>query len=91
MVTAEITIKLVVNVLLSVTALAALIRLLPYQHTQQAKLNLVRVEVSEVEQRLDRLRNDFNRNFDPNQTRKVMQEQSPRVDPNQRRIFWVQQ
>ncbi|WP_013325093.1 hypothetical protein [Gloeothece verrucosa] len=91
MVAAEISVKLVVNVLLSVTAMAALTKLLPYQQVQLAKLHLIGVEREEVEKRVEHLREDFSRNFDPNQTRKIMQEQSPRVDPNQRRIFWVSQ
>ncbi len=88
LITAEITVKLVVNTILSLAALSALLKLLPYQLTQQAKLKEVRMEVQETEMRVDSLRSNFSRNADPNQARKVMQEQSPRIDPNQRRIFW---
>ncbi len=91
MVAAEIMIKLGINVLLCVTALATLSRLLPYQQVQLAKLQLIGVEKDEVAERVDKLRQDFSRNFDPTQTRQIMQEQSPRVDPNQRRIFWLEQ
>jgi uncharacterized membrane protein (DUF106 family) len=79
----------VANTILSMAAIAALVKLLPYQLTQQEKLREVRMEVQSTQERVNELRNNFSRNFDPNQTRKVMQEQSPRVDPNQRRIFWV--
>lgn len=91
MVAVEISVKLVVNILLSITAIAALTKLLPYQHLQLAKLHSIGVEREEVEKRVENLREDFSRNFDPNQTRKIMQEQSPRVDPSQRRIFWLEQ
>ena len=85
----EIKIKLTVNIFLSIVAIATLIKLLPYQLQQQAKLREVRVEVKEIETRVNELRDNFNRNFDPHQTRKIMQEQSPFIDPNQRRIFLV--
>jgi len=39
----------------------------------------------------NQLRGQFTRSFDPSQARQVMGEQSPRRDPNQRRIFWVSQ
>lgn len=84
----EIKIKVVVNVILSIAAIAALVRLLPYQFAQQAKLQEVRQDVKELETRVNRLRGNFTRNFDPSQMRKVMQEQSPFIEPNQRRVFF---
>jgi hypothetical protein len=90
MISAEIAIKLLVNAVLSLTAITALTRLLPYQQLQLAKLQLIGVERQEVEERVDLLREEFSRNFDPEQSKQVMQEQSPRVDPNQRRIFWLE-
>lgn len=87
----EIAIKLVVNGILSLTAIAALARLLPYQQMQLAKLNLIGVERQEVAARVEILRQEFSRNFDPQQSKQVMQEQSPRVDPQKRRIFWLEQ
>jgi hypothetical protein len=84
----EIKIKVVANVILSIAAIAALVRLLPYQFAQQAKLQEVRQDVQELETRVNRLRGNFSRNFDPSQMRKIMQEQSPFIDPNQRRIFF---
>jgi hypothetical protein len=83
----EILLKLGINAILAVGAISTLVRLLPYQHLQQIKLNEVRMQVQETERRVNELRNNFNRNFDPQQARKVMEEQSPRLDPNQRNIF----
>ncbi|MCU0537621.1 MAG: hypothetical protein MUD14_27360 [Hydrococcus sp. Prado102] len=82
----EIAIKLIANSVVSIAALAALVRLLPYQFSQQAKLQEIRLEVNETEAEVNTLRSNFNRYFDPTQAKKVMQEQSPRLDPNQRRI-----
>jgi hypothetical protein len=85
----EITIKLAVNGLLSMIAIVTLVKLLPYQFSQQQKLREVAVEVQETEKRVNELKDNFSRNFDPHQSKKVMEEQSPRVEPNQRRIFWL--
>lgn len=82
----EIAIKLIANSVLSIAALAALVKLLPYQFSQQAKLQEIRLEVNETEAEVHTLRSNFHRYFDPTQAKKVMQEQSPRLDPNQRRI-----
>lgn len=82
----EIAIKLIANGVLSIAALAALVRLLPYQFSQQAKLQEIRLEVNETEAEVKTLRSNFNRYFDSTQAKKVMQEQSPRLDPDRRRI-----
>jgi hypothetical protein len=85
----EVSIRLGVNVLLGVAAISALARLLPYNVTQQARLEELRTEVAEVEGRVDHLRAEFNRNFDPQQALNVMQEQSARMRPNQRQVIWL--
>lgn len=85
----EITTKLLVNGILSLAAIVALVKLLPYQLLQQEKLHEVRVKVEETEIRVNSLRENFSRNFDPSQSKNVMQEQSSRVDPNRRRVFWL--
>ncbi len=85
----EITIKLAVNGVLSIIALFTLFKLIPYQWSQQAQLKEIRVEVEETEKRVSQLRDDFRHNFDPHKVEKVMQEQSPRLHPTQRRIFWL--
>lgn len=84
----ETTAKLVVNVVLSAAALTGLVQLLPYHLSQQAKLREVRTEVRRAEERVKNLHADFSRANDPGQVRSVMQEQSFRVDPNQRQIVW---
>lgn len=87
----EASLKLGMNLILSIAASTALIKLWPYQEIQQDKLAEVHRAVQETEIRVDKLRNQLNRNFAPEQTKKLMQEQSYRVDPNQRRIFWMSQ
>ena len=84
----ETTVKLVVNIVLSTAAIAGLVQLLPYHLSQQAKLREVRAEVKRTEARVNSLRSDFSRSFDSGQAKSVMQEQSYRVDPNQRQVVW---
>jgi len=87
----EIWLRIIAYSAISITAVFAIARLLPYQQIQQAKLEEVRLAAQEKEERVNQLRGQFTRSFDPSQARQVMGEQSPRRDPNQRRIFWVSQ
>ena len=85
----EISVKLAINGILSLVALDSLFKLIPYQWSQQAQLKEIRVEVEETEKRVSQLRDNFRHNFDPHKVNKVMEEQSPRLHPTQRKIFWV--
>lgn len=88
---AELITKLVVNGLLSAAAIAAFSKLLPYHLAQQAKLEEIRIELRQTEERVDKLRDNFTISFDSYHSKMVMQQQSPKVDPNQRRIFLLEQ
>ena len=85
----ETTFKLAVNVTLSVAAASTLMRILPYQLSQQEKLQEIRAEVNVTEGRVNRLRDNFSHHFDPQQTKTIMQEQSNRVDPKQLQVVWT--
>lgn len=87
--TVEVTARLGVNLLLSSMAVAALIKLLPYNLDQQSRLQEIRSDVAELDAQVDQLQAEFDRNFDPNQTMEVMREQSARVTPNQRQVIWM--
>ena len=84
---AETGVKLAVNVVLSVCATSALIQLLPHYRAVQEKLQEIQAEVNLTQGRVDKSRSDFNRYFDPSQAKSVMQEQSNRVDPQQRPVI----
>lgn len=86
----ETTAKLTVNVILSAAAVAGLLKLLPYQLSQQEKLQEVQTEVQQTEARVNRLRTDFNHYFDPQQAKSIMQEESNRVAPGQRRVILLE-
>ena len=86
----EVKIKLLVNGLLSIVSIVAIAKLVPYQLSQLEKLEDIRAKTAALEAEIQQLRQDFSRNFDAHQTRKIMQEQSPFIAPNQRRIYWKQ-
>lgn len=85
----ENTAKLVVYIVMVAGGVSALVRLLPYNISQQAKLQEISTEVQVTENRVANLQNDFKRSFDPQQSKKIMGEQSNRVDPKQRPVFLV--
>ncbi len=82
-------IKLVVNAVLAVTAVVTLVKLVPINAAQQDKLTSLRTEVASAQQRVDRLEASFERYFDPQQTRRVMQEQGNWLNPHQVQVIWV--
>lgn len=88
LVACETTAKLVVNLVVCTAALTGLVKLLPYHLSQQTKLHEVRTEVKRTEARVNHIRADFSRSFDPGQAKSVMQEQSYRIDPTQRQVIW---
>ncbi|MBE9204348.1 hypothetical protein IQ218_14015 [Synechocystis salina LEGE 06099] len=83
----EILFKLGLNGVFVVVSIMAIARLLPHQQSQQAKLNEIQMQVKETEARVKQLRSDFHRSFDPSQSRKIMEELSPRHNPQQRKII----
>ncbi|MFM9264304.1 hypothetical protein [Tychonema sp. BBK16] len=84
---AEAGVKLAVNIVLSVCATSALIQLWPHYRAVQEKLQEIQAEVNLTQKRVNQSRSDFNRYFDPSQAKTVMQEQSNRVDPQQRAVI----
>ncbi|NEP49740.1 MAG: hypothetical protein F6K65_13355 [Moorea sp. SIO3C2] len=84
----ETTAKLLVNLVLCAAAITALMELLPYHLSQQGKLREVKREVKRTETRVNKLRREFSRSFDPRQAQKVMREQSLRRDPNHVQVVW---
>lgn len=82
----ETTAKIGVNCAIATVAVCALVQLLPYHWLQQDKLREVRTELKQMEGRVSSLQAEFSRNFDPQQTKSIMQQQGYRFDPNQRLI-----
>lgn len=83
--------KMTVNFVLAVTATTGLFRLVPYHLSVQEKMVQLQTEVNRTEERVNRLRSEFDRAFDPQETAKLMQEQSHRVNANSKRrpVVWM--
>lgn len=86
----ETTVKLAVNAVLSFAAASALAQLWPYYRSEIEKLQKIQAEVQHTEGRVAQLREDFSRSFDPQQMKRVMQEQSHLVDPTQLPVIWLE-
>lgn len=86
----EISLKLAVNAALSATALLALVKLIPHYQQHSHKIAAIRAEVTQTEERVERLRREFSRSFDPYQGHKIVQEQTGVIFPNERPIAWIE-
>ncbi|MDJ0530946.1 MAG: hypothetical protein QNJ70_00400 [Xenococcaceae cyanobacterium MO_207.B15] len=83
----ETVLKLFFSFVIGVAGLASLIKLVPYHNTQQAKLKELRAQVKETKVRVFQLREELNRNFDPQQTQSLIEEYSSLTAPNRIHIF----
>ena len=88
-ITAEISLKLVLSWIITITAMGSLIKLVPYHLSQRAKLKELRIQVKETDARVAKLREQLNHNFDPQQTQSLMEQYSSLLAPNQSRIYWL--
>jgi hypothetical protein len=86
----ETSVKLAINVLISVVAIVALVKLLPYKSDQESKLKELDVAVKTTGDRVSRVQANFKQYFDPSQTRALMQHSTNRIDPSQRQIVILQ-
>jgi transcription initiation factor TFIIIB Brf1 subunit/transcription initiation factor TFIIB len=85
----EIILKLVFSWAIAIAALTSAIRLLPYHLSQQEKLKELHIQVQDTEARVVKLQEQLNRNFDPQQTKNLMEQYSSLLAPNQTRIYWL--
>lgn len=85
----EVGAKLAVNLVLAVVALAYLGRLVSYNLAQEQKLERLQAEVAAVDNRVERLQDEFAVQFDTHQTQQLVRQQRHRVSPNQMQIIWT--
>ncbi len=88
--TIEVAIKFGMNALFILGCVAALLHLLPQIRNQQRELQEIQAEATLTKTRVEHLQADFDRYFDPQQAKSVMQEQGHRVDPSQRRVVFLE-
>jgi cell division protein FtsB len=86
---AEMSLKLILSWVIAIGAIASVFKLLPYHLSQQSKLKELRFQVQETNARVDKLRDELNHNFDPQQTQNLMEQYSSLTSPNQSRIYWL--
>ena len=86
----ETTLKLAVNLTLSLVAMGGLLQLWPTNRTGQEKLQQIRAEVKLTEGRVSELQAAFTNAFDPQQGKTMMQQQSYRVDPTQLPVIFIE-
>jgi hypothetical protein len=75
----EMTLRLSVNMGISLVALAALARLIPYHQAQRQALQEVAVAVTEAEATTEQLQADFSRYFDPAQASRILQAEGSKL------------
>ena len=85
----ELAAQISVNCFLGGVAIASIAQLLPAQLSQQQQLSVLKGEVTEAEQRVAKLRQEFSRHFDAYGSHQLMQEYTIKVNPKQQRIIWV--
>lgn len=85
----ESSVKLTVNLLLAIVATTTIAKLVPYYQAQQQRLSSLQESVQVAERKNAELRSQFDRNFDPAQAARIMQEQSGLTYPNQKQVIWT--
>lgn len=86
---AEITIKLLVNGILIAAGISTLLKLWPEHFSQSSKLREIRLTVNQTQTRVDQARSNFNSNFAPKRTQKVVEEQTILMQPGRVPVFWL--
>lgn len=86
----ESSVKLTINLLLGIVAATTIAKLVPYYQSQQARLASLEESVTVATRKNAKLRQEFDRNFDPAQSSRIMQEQSGMGYPNQKRVVWTE-
>ena len=86
----ETTLKMSTNIGIAVLAFISIKQLLPYHVVQQEKLAEIDAEISKIEPRVKKLEENFSTTFDPILTRKVVQKNTYKVDPNVSPIFFIE-
>jgi hypothetical protein len=77
------------NILLMGTAIVTLAHLIPNQMTQQAKLQELRSEESNMAQNLENLKQEYERSKSPEVAQRIAQEQGNLMRANQKRVFLI--
>jgi len=78
-----------INLVVIAAASTAIVKLVPYNMVQQEKLNVLQTQVESLDHRVNALRQDFGRSFDPQRSLVNHRELGNRVAPGQRLVRFV--
>ncbi len=81
--------KIGVNTLLLIFGILAIAKMIPHQLSQLQKLSALEAEVSRLEQRVNQLKLEQERDRQPQARQRIAQEEANLIAANQRRIIWV--
>lgn len=81
--------KITINSLLAIVGSVAMVRLLSYQATQQAKIVEIQNQLIDTEQRVSKLRQNFAQSFDSTKIVANTQKYSPQIFPKQKRVYII--
>ncbi|MEM1427042.1 MAG: hypothetical protein AAGF75_10885 [Cyanobacteria bacterium P01_H01_bin.130] len=86
--TLELGIKLTVNGILGTAAIIGLAKLVPYAFHRHSGLQQLQAEAIAFEGRVQELQQDFCRYFDPKEAEAIARQETIRLTPNQRHIYF---
>ncbi|MEM9770888.1 MAG: hypothetical protein AAF889_04685 [Cyanobacteria bacterium P01_D01_bin.73] len=86
--TLELSVKLGVNGIAGTAAIIGLVKLVPYTLNRYEGLQQLQAEAYTVETRVQDLQQDFLRYFDPKQAEAIARQETIRLAPGQRRVYW---
>jgi hypothetical protein len=85
----EVSAKLVFNTILTIITSASLVRLVPYYLVQQDKLQEVKAEIQDTQDRVNQLNQEFSYYFDTKQSQSLVKKNTVKIAPNERRLFLI--
>ncbi|MGB3613922.1 MAG: hypothetical protein WBA10_09025 [Elainellaceae cyanobacterium] len=80
-----------INLVVMAAAATAIVKLIPYNTAQREKLTVLQVQVESLDQRVNALRQDFNRAFDPQRSLVNRRELGNLTAPGQRPVHFTDQ
>jgi hypothetical protein len=83
--------KMSAHIGFSILAIISIKQLLPLHSVQQEKIAEIDHEIGKIKPRVEKLEESFSTTFDPLLTRKVVQKNTYKIDPNLNPIFFIEE
>jgi hypothetical protein len=78
-----------INLFLVGIAIASIGHLFPQAFLDKAKLTALESELQQTQARVNQLQANYQRDSDPQQFQRIVQEENNLIAPNQRRVVWL--